>query len=132
MSEFFARLLILLLIFGSLTLVILASRKVNKKVNLKRDLLPTWKPGRSSILFFTSDSCIDCNTLKKTTLASIQVKNIPVHEINALSAVELSQYFRVLSVPTTIILDHNGGIKYVNHGFVDEKTLSAQLTMADK
>jgi len=101
-------------------------------IKTNQDLLPSWRPGKYSILFFKSDFCTQCLNLQKPVLNNIQTKNISIYTIDAPSAETLTKKFRIRSVPTTIVVNNQGQAKYINRGFVNEKILLEQLQQVVK
>jgi len=97
----------------------------SKKVN--RELLPSWQPGKQSIVFFTNDSCYECEKLQKPALNLLEKQDTQIFTINASIDRTLASYFKILTVPTTIVLDNHGVSQFINHGYTSEKILSAQL-----
>ena len=86
-----------------------------------------WKPGKESIMFFTNDTCVECEKLQKPAINQLKTKNTQIFTINASEDMTLVNYYRILTVPTTIILDDQGVPQFINQGYTNEKILSEQL-----
>ncbi len=131
MEDISIRLLVVVLIFATIIFIKFISRiserKWTKSKKVNRDLLPLWQPGSQSIMFFTNDSCFECDKLQKPALKLLQTKNTQIFTINASLETALANYYRILTVPTTIILNNQGLPQFINHGYTNEKILSAQL-----
>ena len=131
MEDIGIRIFIIAVILTSVVLIKLVSRinkghlTPSKKVN--RDVLPSWKPGKQSIVFFTHDSCHECEKLQKPALNFLKSPHTQIFTINASQDRALASYFQIFTVPTTIILDGYGESKFINHGYTSEKILSEQL-----
>jgi thioredoxin 1 len=94
---------------------------------LNRYLLPSWQPGKQAIVYFTNDSCHECEKLQKPALNLLEATDTQIFTINASLDKTLASYYKILTVPTTIILDNYGEAQFMNHGYTNEKILSAQL-----
>jgi thioredoxin 1 len=82
------------------------------------------------ILAFQSDDCRQCQTLQAPALKRVQKAcgdSVLVLEIDAPGAPELTQHYRVLTLPTTVVLDANGNARAVNYGFAPAQRLLEQV-----
>jgi thioredoxin 1 len=86
-----------------------------------------WQPGKESIMFFTSDACMECEKIQKPVINQLKRKNMQIFTINAAEDLTLANYYRILTVPTTIILDNKKVPQFVNQGYTNKKILSEQL-----
>ena len=133
MEDFSIRLFIVVFILTAVIFVKIASgvnkRNLTKSKKLDRDLLPSWKPGRHAIVYFTTDSCYECEKLQKPAINLLEAKDTQIFTINASLDRALTSYYQILTVPTTIILDRYGQTQFMNYGYTSEKVLSAQLEM---
>ncbi len=89
-------------------------------------------PGRATVLYFYTDSCGVCRSEQKPALErlTMHAANVVLREIDAVAERELAKRFRVLTVPTTVVLDGLGRVVAVNSGFADQQTLRAQIRAA--
>ncbi|MCB0132077.1 MAG: thioredoxin family protein [Caldilineaceae bacterium] len=86
---------------------------------------------RPTLLYFTADHCVQCKLQQTPILEQLrQLIDVPVHTIDAVSADELTQYFGVMTVPTTVVLDGQRRATAVNHGLAPLPKLQAQLASA--
>ena len=106
----------------------LNKQKISGSQKVNSDLIPFWQPGKESIMFFTNDNCHECEYLQKPALKQLQTKNTQIFTINAADDLRLANYFRILTVPTTIILDNQGVPQFINQGYTNENILSEQLS----
>src|SRR5579872_7487383 len=75
---------------------------------------------RVRILAFQSDDCRQCHTLQAPALQRVLETcgdSVSVVEIDAPDAPELTSRYRVLTLPTTVVLDASGNARAVNYGF---------------
>ena len=96
----------------------------------KRLGLETIRPGIPAILYFTTPTCVPCKTIQRPALAKLQERlsdSIQVIEVDAAVQPELANYWGVLSVPTTFIIDGRGRPRRVNHGVSSADKLQKQI-----
>jgi thiol-disulfide isomerase/thioredoxin len=94
------------------------------------EMLPSYRPGKPAILYFTTPSCVACKTVQRPALKRLSEKlgdALHVIEINAQERPDLASQWGVLSVPTTFILDPSGEARHVNHGVVRAEKLAEQV-----
>jgi thioredoxin-like negative regulator of GroEL len=82
------------------------------------------------ILAFSSADCRQCHLLQTPALQ--QVKDtygdqVSIVEVDAPNEPELAQRYRVLTVPTTVVLDTVGRAHAVNYGFANSVKLRGQV-----
>ena len=54
--------------------------------------MPFWKPGRESVMFFTSNSCVECEKLQKPALNELKTKSTQIYTIDAVENTKLVNY----------------------------------------
>ena len=93
------------------------------------DVASLGTPGHATVLYFYTNSCGACRTEQKPTLQRLvaQDSNVVVREIDAVTERKLAKRFRVLTVPTTVVLDHMGHVVAINNGVADQRTLQEQI-----
>lgn len=82
------------------------------------------------ILAFSSADCHQCHQLQMPALQRLlraRSNDVSVLEIDAPSSPELTQRYRVLTLPTTVVLDDTGRARAVNYGFADTGRLLEQV-----
>ena len=86
-----------------------------------------------SILYFTGEACTICHTAQKPALRSLAADidpGITIREVDIAVEPELARRYRVMSLPTTIVLDPDGQVTEVNVGFASGEVLRRQLVDA--
>lgn len=100
----------------------------------KRLGLESIRAGIPAILYFTTPTCVPCKTIQRPALAKLQERMgglIQVIEVDAAAQPELADYWGVLSVPTTFIIDARGRPRRVNHGVASAEKLERQIEEVD-
>ncbi len=89
------------------------------------------------ILAFNSAACTQCHTLQQPVLRRLQAlrgDEIDVVEIDAPGSPELADHYRILTVPSTVLLNPAGEAFAVNYGFANlnklQQQIDASLTLA--
>jgi thioredoxin-like negative regulator of GroEL len=86
-----------------------------------------------SILYFTGETCTICHTAQRPALRSLAAgidAGIEIREVDIAVEPELARRYRVMSLPTTIVLDAAGQVTDINVGFASGETLRRQLVDA--
>ncbi len=123
----------LVLFSGGIGLYLFANRIILHKVKESARSLPLQKHHKPAILYFTTPDCVPCRTMQRPAIESIKHlygDRLEVIEIDAYQQPDMVRDWRVLSVPTTFILDENGSPVHVNHGVTRTEELVHQLTKA--
>ncbi len=92
--------------------------------------LTNFQYGIPAILYFTTPTCAPCKTLQRPAIESVKKSfgcNLQIIEIDANARPELADYWGVLSVPTTFIIDKKGEPMHINHGVTLADKLRKQL-----
>ena len=101
----------------------------------KRLGLESIRPGVPAILYFTTPTCAPCKTLQRPALARLKDRlgdGLQVIEVDASARPDLADYWGVLSVPTTFIIDRRGRPRRVNHGVASTEKLFKQIEEVDR
>jgi len=86
-----------------------------------------------SILYFTGETCTICHTAQKPALRALAAgidSDVEIREIDIAVEPELARRYRVMSLPTTIVLDAAGQVTDINVGFANGEVLRRQLVDA--
>jgi len=92
--------------------------------------LPGQLESKIHILAFSSAACTQCHTLQQPTLRRLQAlrgDEIEVVEIDAPGSPELADHYRILTVPSTVLLNPAGEAFAVNYGFANLSKLQQQI-----
>ena len=117
---------------------ILAFRVVNAGLLRRRATVETprglenLRSGIPAILYFTTPDCGPCRTVQRPALAEIQTRlgeGLQIIEVDCTRQPDLADYWGVLSVPTTFIIDRTGRPRRVNHGVINAEKLLEQLRL---
>lgn len=82
------------------------------------------------ILAFSSDDCAQCHRLQDPALARVATARgdlVSVIRVDAPSAPDLTNRYRVLTLPTTVVLDAAGTAQAINYGFAHSQRLLDQV-----
>ena len=83
-----------------------------------------------SILYFTGVNCSVCHVAQKPALASLPERlgrTVSIREVDVAEDPALARSYRVLTLPTTIVLRPDRSIAAINAGFAPADTLRRQL-----
>lgn len=88
--------------------------------------------GGPDILYFTGPNCTICHVAQRPALARLHgtIDDLAVREIDVAADPAAARAFRVMTLPTTIVLDVEGRISAVNAGFASETVLRGQVEAA--
>ena len=82
------------------------------------------------ILAFSSADCRQCHELQIPALQRVldaRGNKVSVAEVDAPNSPDLTQRYRVLTVPSTVVLDAQGRTHAVNYGFANTQLLLEQV-----
>ena len=135
-SEILVRALWALAIAGTLAGAYwLVNKAIITRARGKRLGLESIQPGVPAILYFTTPTCVPCRTVQRPALARLVEQHgdaLQVIEIDASAQPELANYWGVLSVPTTFIIDSIGRPRRVNHGIASMEKLGRQIEEVER
>ena len=86
-----------------------------------------------SILYFTGVHCTICHTAQRPALNALDSRiagAAPIREVDVAVEPELARRYRVLSLPTTIVLRGDQTVADINVGFANAEKLEKQLVAA--
>jgi thioredoxin 1 len=88
------------------------------------------------ILYFWSPTCSVCLNAQKPALEQLSerigTERLQITSVDVTEQPELASRYRVLTVPTTLILDQSGQVKYMNNGIVGLGKLLQQMEVLGK
>ena len=130
-AEILSRALWALAIVGlGVAVYLMANRIVLARAAQKFKSLEGFSIGIPAILYFTTPDCVPCKTTQRPALNRLQAllgDSLQVIEIDAVAQPRLADFWGVLSVPTTFIIDEHGLARRVNHGVASADKLLAQI-----
>lgn len=90
-------------------------------------------PGQPAVLYFTTATCAQCRLQQAPALAQVQARrqDVKLVKLDAADQRELADFYHVMTVPTTVVLDRQGRPVAVNHGLATPDRLLAQLDKAE-
>lgn len=129
----------LALLLGVIVLLWLAVWVVRRFVERQRQevlALPATNEGLIAeranirILAFSTPDCHQCHTMQSPALERLVTtygEKIHVETVDAVQEPVLAQQYRVMTVPSTVVLDTRGQVQAVNYGFAPTKRLAEQI-----
>ena len=99
------------------------------------DPLPAVSGGimQPAVLYFTGAACTICHTAQTPALERLANDlggSAVIHEIDVADKPDLARRYRVMSLPTTVVLAPDGTVAAVNVGFASADRIHEQLTAA--
>ncbi len=92
--------------------------------------LESARPGVAAVLYFTTPDCLVCRTAQKPALQRLEADlggGVQIVEIDATVDTAVADYWGVLSVPTTFVIDAQGTPRSINHGLTSKEKLQRQI-----
>lgn len=88
-------------------------------------------PGHATVLYFYTDLCDPCRSVQKPELERLaqNTTNVIVRPIDAVASPDIARTFRVLTVPTTVVVGPQGRVMAVNYGVARQAKLLAQIAL---
>jgi len=88
--------------------------------------------GSPDILYFTGENCTICHVAQRPALERLRhlIEDVDIREIDVAEDRGAARAFRVMTLPTTVVLDPSGLATAVNAGFAGESTLRDQVLAA--
>lgn len=105
-------------------------RRLSSKGGTRLMGLETMRAGVPGILYFTTPDCQVCQSTQKPALKRLEADmagRVQIIEVDATERPELADYWGVLSVPTTFIIDGQGQPRHINHGMTGKEKLRRQI-----
>lgn len=88
-------------------------------------------PGVPTLLYFSADYCAPCKLQQTPIIESLIAKLgdvVVVKEYDVTEHPELARQYKVLMLPTTVVLNQQGQVAHLNYGVTPQAKLEAQLT----
>lgn len=124
------RILITLIILSSLALLYGAWQF--QKGRLIKSIQPTGPAtGKMTLLYFTGEYCTACKLQQTPIVEKIRTRlgeSIAVEIYDVSTRPEIAARYRVLTLPTTVVLDAQGSVRAINYGVTAQSKLEMQLS----
>lgn len=89
------------------------------------NLLPEKSP---VVLYFTTDNCAQCRYQQSPILEQFSRETgIPVQKLDAVAQAELAEFYGVMTVPTTVLLNPERRPVAINYGLASLQKLEQQV-----
>ncbi len=108
----------------------LANHLILARAKKKYEGLENFTLGIPAILYFTTPTCGPCKIVQRPAIQTVKQilgDRLQVIEIDASVRTDLADYWGVLSVPTTFIIDKKGEPRHINHGVTRAEKLLQQV-----
>lgn len=93
------------------------------------DTLAGRLPPGPTVLYFTGVHCAQCRLQQTPILAQlVNTVKINLHTVDAVQEDTIARFYGVMTLPTTILLDHRHTPKAINHGLASLPQLRQQIT----
>lgn len=86
-------------------------------------------PALPTILYFWTEQCAQCNSVQKPDIIKLKNEGNEFNFIsfNAINDFELTKQFNIKTVPSTVLLNAEKEVKYINNGYTAGLILKEQL-----
>jgi thiol-disulfide isomerase/thioredoxin len=132
----FDRALLAVLIFAAgLGVYWFVNRVILARARGRRLGLESILPGVPAILYFSMPGCAPCKTVQRPAIDQLKARlgdRLQVIEVDASARPDLADYWGVLSLPTTFVIDSQGRPRAVNHGAVGAEKLFRQIQTVER
>lgn len=122
----------LLVIIAAGVWVWMAARRRRMMRGDAGDLVAIYNPRRRAalVLVFSTPDCAPCKMVQRPALEDLERRfpgRVVVYEIDALEAPALADRFGIFTVPSTVVIAPDGGVRAVNSGVTTAERLAAQI-----
>ena len=86
--------------------------------------------GKPNLLYFTAQYCMACKFQQAPIIEAIVSKfgdSITVKKVDVTEQPELASQYKVLTLPTTVVVSEQGQVTHINRGVAALEQLEAQL-----
>lgn len=88
--------------------------------------------GLPTLLYFGADYCAPCKLQQAPIVENLANKwgeAVIVKKVDVTQQPDLATQYRVLTLPTTVILNQQGEVAHINYGLTSQAKLEAQLAV---
>jgi thiol-disulfide isomerase/thioredoxin len=125
----FERVAITIAIVGGLGLLRLFWQYYQAKI-IRRIQPVEMSTGKPRLLYFTGDFCTACKLQQTPIVEAIAAAfgdAITVKQYDVTVHADLANHYKILTVPTTIVVNPVGQVTHINYGVAERGKLEAQL-----
>lgn len=123
------RIIVVLVVAGGLGLLWSAWQYYKTRV-LKTIQTSDITVGKPNLLYFTAQYCMACKFQQTPIIEVITSKfgdSVAVNKVDVTDHPELASQYKVLTLPTTIVISERGEVTHINRGVADLAQLETQL-----
>ena len=108
-------------------------KRLNSSKVISNDLLSfeinNLNPELPTILYFWTEQCAQCNSVQKPAILKLRDNGNEFNLIsyNAIKEFEIAKHLNIKTVPSTVILNTEQKVNYINSGFTAAARLKEQL-----
>ncbi|MBE7556140.1 MAG: thioredoxin family protein [Anaerolineales bacterium] len=84
-------------------------------------------PGQARVLYFHSEHCRACRAQGHYLAQLDDLHRALIEPVEVEQSPELARQYNILTVPTTILIDRTGRVRYINPGLANLFKLTRQL-----
>ena len=124
------RVLITLIIFGALVLLRFGWQSYKIKVAHRIQPVEILTTGRPALLYFSADYCAPCRLQQTPIVDRLSAQwghLVTITKCDVTKQPELALRYKILTLPTTVVLDEQGQVVHLNYGVTPEARLEMQL-----
>jgi thioredoxin 1 len=88
--------------------------------------------GKPNLLYFTAQYCMACKFQQAPVIEAVASKfgdSIAINKVDVTDQPELAKQYKVLTLPTTVIVSGDGEVTHINRGVAALEQLEAQLQL---
>lgn len=116
-----------------LVLVYCFVKRINSSKIISKSFLPfeiaNLNPALPTILYFWTEQCAQCKSVQKPAIFKLRDDGNEFNFVsyNAIKDLEITKHLNIKTVPSTVILNKEMKINFINSGYTDSNTLKEQL-----
>lgn len=123
--------LIIILIIGSVLALMWLGWQLMKTRLVRTIDARSETGGKPTLLYFTGDYCTVCKFQQSPVVEALAAKfsdAVAIRQVNVSAEPELASKYKVLTLPTTVVVNAQGQVAHINYGLADLVRLETQLT----
>jgi len=123
------RIIITFIIAGGLGLLWLGWQYSKAKI-IRTIPCPETPTGKPTLLYFTGDYCAVCEFQQSPIVQKVQARfgdSVVVETFDVACYPNPAKHYKVLTLPTTVVLNPRGEVVHINYGVANQAKLEEQL-----